>query len=53
MKTKCKICGAESEDSQLCNNCWEVESRIDNFLKSKDGYYIIKNKLDKVRYADE
>lgn len=35
-KEKCETCGDPTyPDSKLCNNCWEVEHRLDDYLKSE------------------
>lgn len=34
----CGTCGVETgEDGTRCNNCWEVERRLPQYLKTKNG----------------
>jgi len=37
--TKCKYCGKDTmnDGTKLCNNCWEVDNRIDDFVKTEEG----------------
>lgn len=37
--TKCKYCGKDTinDGTQLCNCCWEVDTRIDDFVKTDGG----------------
>ncbi len=43
----CEVCGSLTQylETKRCNNCWEVERRIDQYLKSKKGLDFIHNKL--------
>lgn len=49
----CKTCGDPSAfpGAVQCTNCWEVEHRIDLYLKSEKGHNNIRNKLFKLRYV--
>lgn len=52
-KYKCSTCGAEillltpqgKKKEITCTNCWEIERRIDDYLKSENGRKFIKEKL--------
>jgi len=33
----CEICGDPIREGKLCNDCWEVEQRIDGFLLCQNG----------------
>jgi hypothetical protein len=46
-KVPCEICGTETQytGTKRCDNCWEVETRIDYFLNHKKGRDFIKRKL--------
>ena len=35
----CKICGSDNgmDGTKLCNNCWEIDSRIDALVRNKNG----------------
>lgn len=37
--TLCKTCDKETRitDMSECENCWEVERRLENYLKSPEG----------------
>jgi hypothetical protein len=41
--TTCQICGEPTMmlETQLCDNCWEIISRLPEFLKSRNGLSII------------
>lgn len=43
----CQICGEVTSmiGTKLCDNCWEITKRIDNFLESENGKKYIRNKL--------
>ena len=43
----CKTCGkpTPSTGTVLCNNCWEVERRIEEYLESENGRRFIRTKL--------
>ncbi|MCK5606656.1 hypothetical protein KAR91_32440 [Candidatus Pacearchaeota archaeon] len=44
----CKMCGDPTgmKGTRLCNNCWEVTSRLDDFLQCKNGqFFTIKKEL--------
>ena len=46
---ECKFCKDEIPDSFVdnqCDGCWEVTSRLHNFLKSKDARKLVKNELE-------
>jgi len=45
--TPCKFCGDPTEAivTKMCNWCYEVEGRIDRFLKTKAGRDFIRAKL--------
>jgi hypothetical protein len=48
----CKICGKDVPDSfrdNLCDGCWEVITRIDNFLRLKKGRKLIIKKLKEMK----
>jgi hypothetical protein len=43
----CKICGKDTlyEEDRLCDNCWEIMSRLPDFIESKVGREYIENLL--------
>lgn len=43
----CKICGVPTwfTATKLCNNCYEVTTRLDRFLKSEHAIQYVTNKL--------
>ena len=43
--TPCETCGAPTIGTKLCNNCWEVESRLDQYMRSPKGREVIQDKL--------
>lgn len=47
MAKVCIQCGfpAQNEDSELCNNCWEVMNRLDDFLKSAKNRQVVQELL--------
>ncbi len=49
----CKFCDAPTHyrGTRLCNNCWEITHRIDQFLRSEKGFNFIHNKLCDIRYV--
>lgn len=49
MKVACETCGETThyEGTKRCNNCWEVERRIESYLDTKGGLLFIKDLLCK------
>jgi rRNA maturation protein Nop10 len=45
MKNKCPVCGRKSIFTDLCESCWNVEIRIENYLKSDEGKRRLRNYL--------
>lgn len=45
----CRICGEMTTytGTRLCNNCWEVESRLERFARSENGRAYMKEVLAK------
>jgi len=41
--TPCKTCEKPTHmrGTKLCNNCWEVEGRLEEYIKSKNGRDIL------------
>jgi len=39
-KNKCTTCDAEC-DMKQCTNCWEVERRLEDYLKSPKGFVFV------------
>ncbi len=38
--SKCKICGIDNKDvgmNDLCNNCYEVDSKLEHYLEHPEG----------------
>ncbi len=52
METVCDVCGTPTQclHTKRCNDCWEVERRIDRYLQSKKGLSLIRRKLADLRY---
>ena len=48
----CKRCGKPTSylGTKLCNGCWEVESRLDDYLRSEKGRQYVHGKLCDLRY---
>jgi ribosomal protein L37E len=48
----CKRCGEPTSylGTKLCNNCWEVEHRLDLYLRSEKAQQYIHSKLCDLRY---
>lgn len=34
MTEACETCGAAIPDGRLCTNCWEVERRIESYVRA-------------------
>jgi FMN-dependent NADH-azoreductase len=53
----CEICGGPTTSlgTKRCNNCWELEARLDYYLKHKNGREFIEQELYrlKVETVDE
>ncbi len=47
----CETCGKDTIllSTKRCNNCWEVESRLDTFLRSPKAVELVRLKLVKLR----
>lgn len=47
----CKICGNPTLNTgtELCNGCWEVQSRIDDYLRHPKGYDDVVARVVKAR----
>lgn len=45
--TLCKTCGKETRipDMPECENCWQVEGRLDDYLKSSKGLAFVRKHL--------
>lgn len=45
--TKCIVCGNPTPalKAQFCHNCWEVERRLDSYLRSKKGRTRMRKRL--------
>jgi hypothetical protein len=39
------------KNANRCENCWEVERRLKEYLKSEKGYRLVHGELCKVRYG--
>lgn len=41
LKAKCQTCGEAGAlpQTKLCNNCWEVEKRLDDYLDTNNGVH--------------
>lgn len=53
---KCKTCGAEGDCGGTipeCIDCWEVEKRLDWYLKSRKGIRFVLDKLKNIELSDE
>lgn len=50
----CRFCGTPTSmlATRLCNNCWEVEHRLDQFLESEKAREFIKLKLAELVSAE-
>lgn len=50
MKFNCKICNKiiKKMEGELCDNCWEVVSRLEDFCRSKKGREELIKILDKI-----
>lgn len=46
----CALCGEPTDftGTKRCNNCWEVERRLDDFLKSANGRRLLLQKLNTI-----
>ena len=45
---KCKICEKwPAHPDSLCDGCWEVISRLDYFIHTKNGVEYLKNFLER------
>jgi len=44
----CEICGKPTKylNTRKCNNCWEISRRIDEYLISQKGRWLIREKMD-------
>jgi hypothetical protein len=50
--TKCEICGGKAGSGTLrCDNCWEVEQRLEEYLKHPAGRANVADVLMRL-YAD-
>lgn len=47
MAKVCIQCGfpTQNADAELCNNCWEVMNRLDNFLKNEKNRQVVQELL--------
>ncbi len=45
----CKICGEPTPNigDKLCDGCWEVEHRLNDFIRHENGRQLVKKLLDK------
>jgi len=43
---KCKICGIDTlNDDELCDGCWEVTHRLEDFIKTENGRNYVEKML--------
>ena len=49
----CRICGLPtcSRGTKLCDNCWEIDMRIDNILRLPKGIEYLNQRLNKYGLA--
>lgn len=45
-KHRCNTCNKLTSSPVKCNNCWEVEIRISEYLHSKKGRQLVRSILD-------
>ncbi len=48
----CNTCKKESVDTFTCNNCWEVEHRLEEYLRSREGRKYAYTLLEKYCYPE-
>lgn len=50
VSSKCETCGkpADFEGAKKCCNCWEVEKRIDEFIRSPKGRQTVLDKINSI-----
>lgn len=43
----CEICGTDSIllQTKRCTNCWEVEHRLEDYLKNPKGFEFVEEKV--------
>jgi len=51
IKHRCNTCNRLTSSPVKCNNCWEVEIRIGEYLQSKKGRQLVRSILD--NYDDD
>lgn len=45
-KHRCRTCNKLTRWHTQCNNCWEVETRISEYMMSKKGRQLVRDILD-------
>ncbi|MCK4666930.1 hypothetical protein KAU33_09285 [Candidatus Dependentiae bacterium] len=50
-KVRCKFCGelTLSTNTQLCDNCWEFERRIEQFISNRKGMCFVVRKIKEAK----
>jgi len=53
LPTRCRICKSPTDNggTKLCNGCWEVERRIEDFLQHEEGRLLVIKLLAKRGYS--